>query len=147
MTLGAWGSWGQSDTAWYLLTLRQCSPNIGATIDLDKRKCNCVMADEEIKKRTFRCTDEEWQKIVEQAEKNGISANQYLIGRVNDDYDNSNKFEKLADDISRILAGTRLLSYDLIDRLNETHSPEEIEHLIKRSKGAYKQMKLEEEDD
>ena len=105
------------------------------------------MADEEIKKRTFRCTDEEWQKIVEQAEKNGISANQYLIGRVNDDYDNSNKLEKLAGDINRILAGTRLLSYDLIDRLNVTHSPEEIERLIRRSKGAYKQIDLEEGDD
>ena len=101
------------------------------------------MADEEIKKRTFRCTDEEWQKIVEQAEKNGISANQYLIGRVNDDYDNSNKFEKLANDISRILAGTRLLSYDLIDRLNEEHSEDMVGQFLERSKGTYKQVNTE----
>jgi hypothetical protein len=37
------------------------------------------MADEEMKKRTFRCTDKGWEIILSKAERAGISVNQFLI--------------------------------------------------------------------
>ncbi len=62
------------------------------------------MTDSELKKRTIKCTDAEWGKIVRSAEKIGLTPSRFLIEKTCSDGDD----ELNPSDLKRILSYSRL---------------------------------------
>ncbi len=94
------------------------------------------MANNKLTKRTFRCSDAEWEKITQSAKKMDLSASRFIVEKVCSD--------GLADEnnITRILSCSRLLAFDLMDRLRAEHSEDDYNLLLARTK--YEHIPLDE---
>ncbi len=94
------------------------------------------MANNKLTKRTFRCTDAEWEKIAQSAEKMDLSASRFIVEKVcsNSIADENN--------ITRILSCARLVAFDLMDRLRAEYSEDDFNLLLARTK--FEHMSLDE---
>ncbi len=92
------------------------------------------MTDSELKRRTIRCTNAEWGKIVRSAEKMGLSPGRFIIEKTCSDGDDD---EPNPSDLTRILNCSRLVAFDLMDRLRANHSLEEFNLILGRTNNEY----------
>ncbi len=109
------------------------------------------------KKRTFRCSNAEWEKITQSAEKMNMSASRFIVEKVCSEGDSdvpqilenilprileNNIKHILENDLNRILSCSRLLAFDLMDRLRAGHSEDDYNLLLARTK--FEHMSLDE---
>ena len=99
-----------------------------------------MMTEPIMKKRTLRCSDEDWDKISYEAEKAGMSASKFIVQAALKQSQLDHRLQLSGEDQEMLMNYIRLLAFDRIDQLHKHLSPEEVEVFLDRARSRYRPL-------
>ena len=89
------------------------------------------------KRRSFRCSDAEWEKITQSAKMMNLSASRFLVKKAYSEGGDDAPDPIAKSDVTRILNCSRLVAFDLMDKLRASHSLEDFNLILARTNNEY----------
>lgn len=100
------------------------------------------MAEPIMKKRTLRCSDEDWNRLKSMADEESVSVSRFILKTVFEQPTVEHQLIWSADEQRMFLNYIRLLAFDHIDKLQANHSEEEVEMILDRARSRYRPLNL-----
>ena len=92
------------------------------------RRKEGIMTEVENKKRTIRCTDEEWEQILERAENAKMSASRFIVEKALEG--EGCALTLTAEEQRKIRTGMKFLCLQKVEDLRKTHTEDEVLAMI-----------------